>query len=190
MKDSLKMIVVLTLICGVCGFLLAGVRHATAARIEDQIMEYVKGPAVEAVLTGVGNNPVQDRRTIRIGDRDVTVFLGKTNGRIESLAFETTADGFGGEMGVMVGYDLQKDELTGIGITSQKETPGVGARVTQTEFTERFAGKPIDTNFHIAKDGGQIDALTGATISSRAVCTAVRESAEEFPKIRAAALRQ
>jgi electron transport complex protein RnfG len=115
----------------------------------------------------------------------VTVFVGRKDGKVVSFAYETTADGFGGELGVMVGYDVAKDELTGIGITSQKETPGVGARVTQEEFTSRFAGKAIDTRFRVAQDGGDIDALTGATISSRAVCAAVAESAEESAEIKA-----
>lgn len=190
MSESGKMILVLAVICGACGFLLAGVKRVTEDRIEEQIMRYVKGPAVQEVLGGATNNPLEDRRQVTVGGAPVTVFIGKTDGAISSLAYETTAEGFGGELGVMVGYGVTKDDLVGVGITSHKETPGVGARVTQDEFTGRFVGKPLGTNFAVTKDGGAIDALTGATISSRAVCAAVRESVKEFPEIKAQVLKQ
>ncbi len=182
--ESAKMILVMAAICGVCGFLLAGVKHATADRIEDQVMRYVKGPAVRKVLASATNNPVQDRRLVKLGDDQVTVFIGRQGGEIASLAYETTAEGFGGQMGVMVGYDVKTDRLLGIGITSHRETPGIGARVTQDAFTDGFAGRPIDSNFHVKKDAGDIDAVTGATISSRAACAAVRENVKRYAEIK------
>jgi len=184
MNETTKMILVLTVICAACGFLLAGVRFATEERIEDQIMRYVKGPAVKRVLSAATNDPVEDRRQIDLDGKPVTVFIGRTGGKVASMAYETTANGFGGEMGVVVGYDIEKNCLTGIGITSHKETPGVGSRVTQESFSERFAGKPLDAAFSITKDGGAIDGVTGATISSRAVCRAVEQSVGEYAKIK------
>lgn len=183
--ESTKMILILTIICGACGFLLAGVKHATEDRIEDQIMHYVKGPAVKNVLAAATNDPVQDRRQIQVDDTPLTVFIGKKEGETVYLAYETTADGFGGEMGVMVGYDIQNDRLAGIGITSHKETPGVGSRVTQGDFTDRFVGKLLSARFQVKSDGGEIDAVTGATISSKAACAAVSESVRRFPEIKA-----
>jgi len=190
MNESTKMILVLTAICAACGFLLAGVQLATEERIEDQIMKYVKGPAVERVLRAATNDPVQDRKQITLDGKPVTVFIGKTGDEITHLAYETTADGFGGEMGVVVGYDLKKDRLVHIGVTSHKETPGVGSRVAQEHFSARFADKSLDTRFLVKSDGGKIDAVTGATVSSRAVCQAVRESIAKYRKIKEQLLKQ
>ena len=182
---GVKMMSVLTAICAVCGFLLAGVKHATGDRIEDQTMRYVKGPAVKNVLAAASNDPVQDRQSITLDGAPLTAFLGKKEGALVYLAYETIADGFGGELGVMVGYDLKTDKLLGIAITSHKETPGVGSRVTQDDFTDRFIGKSLSTIFRVQKDGGEIDAVTGATISSRAACAAVQQSAQQYAAIKA-----
>ncbi|NOZ20665.1 MAG: RnfABCDGE type electron transport complex subunit G [Planctomycetes bacterium] len=184
MNETTKMILALTLICAACGFLLAAVRRATEGRIEDQIMKYVKGPAVRRVLRSATNDPVRDRNRVTIDGKPVTVFIGRTGGEITGMAYETTVEGFGGEMGVVVGYDLKRHGLTGIGITAHKETPGVGSRVTREEFSDRFAGKALDAEFALKRDGGEIDAVTGATTSSRAVCRAVQKSIAEYPKIK------
>jgi len=182
--ESAKMILVMTIICGICGLLLAGVKQATAERIEDQVMRYVKGPAVLKVLASATNNPVADRRTIELDGAALTVFMGKQGDAVTSVAYETTAQGFGGEIGIMVGYDLRTDRLLGIGVTSHKETPGVGARVTQTTFTDRFVGRMLTTDFRVKQAGGDIDALTGATISSKAACAAVGANAKQYVQVK------
>ena len=183
--ESARMILVLTVICGACGLLLAGAKHATEDRIEDQIMRYVKGPAVKKVLACATNNPVQDRKQVEVGERPMTVFIGRKGDKAAFLAYETTASGFGGEMGVMVGYEIGTDRLLGIGITSHKETPGVGSRVTQDTFTDRFVGKTLAVKFSPKKDGGEIDAVSGATFSSRAACAAVRASVKFYADVKA-----
>ena len=183
--ESVKMILVLTLICSACGLLLAGAQHATEDRIEEQIMRYVKGPAVKKVLGCATNNPVQDRKQVEVGERLMTVFIGRKGDKVEFLAYETAAAGFGGEKGVMVGYEIGSDRLLGIGITSHKETPGVGSRVTQDTFTDRFVGKALAAKFSPKKDGGEIDAVTGATFSSRAACAAVRASVKCYVDVKA-----
>ncbi|MEW6359395.1 MAG: RnfABCDGE type electron transport complex subunit G [Planctomycetota bacterium] len=190
MNETTKMILVLTAICAVCGFLLAGVRRATEERIEDQIMKYVKGPAVKRALRAATNDPLRDRRQVAREGESLTVFIGRDGDEIAHVAYETTAEGFGGEMGVIVGYDLKKDCVSGVGIASHRETPGVGSRVTQEDFSERFAGKPLGASFNVKKDGGEIDGVTGATISSRAVCRAVQQNVAMYPQIKEQALKQ
>ena len=64
----------------------------------------------------------------------------------------------------------------GIGITTLSETPGLGTRITEDIFTQQFHNKSKDTIFKVKKDGGEIDAITGATISSRAVAQAITET--------------
>jgi len=184
MKEYLKMVIALTAIAAVCGFLLATVKKGTEKRIEEQILINVQGPAVNSVLANSTNNLLQDRQDITIDDQKYLVFVGKKEGQIWAFCFESNATGFGGDIGVMVGFDLKNDKLTGIGILSHKETPGLGARVTEETFTNNFRGRAITETFKVKKDNGVIDAVSGATISSRAVCAAVEKSLTIYPKIK------
>jgi len=185
MKEIVKMLVVLTLISGVCGFLLAGVRSATKDRIEEQVLLNVKGPAVKKVLSEATNDLIKDRKEATLGKETSVVFVGKKEGDLWAIAYEVSAKGFGGDIGVMVGFNVADDTLTGIAITTHKETPGVGSRVSEDLFTNGFQGKAITEKFNIRADGGVIDAVTGATISSRGVCEAVRRAIEEYKGVKA-----
>ena len=91
-------------------------------------------------------------------------------------------------MKVMVGYDIERDRLAGIQIITHKETPGIGAKVTERPFTQRFEGRDIGLNFALKNDGGSIDAITGATYSSRGVCEAIRKGVALYPEVKKRAL--
>ena len=80
----------------------------------------------------------------------------------------------------MIGVDLESAGLTGIGVTTMSETPGVGTRVREPAFAAQFAGMPGNSIFKVKKDGGPIDTITGATISSRAVADAVGAAMATF----------
>lgn len=183
-KDYIKMILVLTGIATVCGFLLAAVKGFTAVRIEEQILVNVKGPAVLRVLEPSSNDLIGDRREITIDGQKYVVFVGKKENKPWAIAFENKGGGFGGDIGVMVGLDLEKDRLTGIGILTHQETPGLGARVTEPSFTDLFKDKPITAVFKVKKDNGEIDALSGATNSSRGVCEAVEKTIKLYPALK------
>lgn len=185
MKEIAKMLIVLTLICAVCGFLLAYVRDVTKEDIEVQLLKNVKGPAVKSVLEGAENDLIADRKTVKLGDKEEkVVFIGKKNGKPWAYAFEVTGKGFGGDIGVIVGFEFGDDVVTGVGVTTHKETPGLGARIkSESTFTDQFTKKPLSTTFKVDKDGGDIDAISGATISSRGVCAAVRTAIDERKKI-------
>jgi electron transport complex protein RnfG len=73
-----------------------------------------------------------------------------------------------------------------VAVTSHSETPGMGARAeTDTDFTGQFKGLPVkDEPFKVRQDGGTIDALSGATLTSRAVCLATTEAAEIYEQIK------
>ena len=101
------------------------------------------------------------------------VFFGKKDGTPWAIAFETIGTGYKGKIGVMVGFDLKRNIISGIGILTHQETPGLGARVSETAFTDNFKGKAVTETFKVKQDDGIIDAVSGATISSRAVCSAV-----------------
>lgn len=184
MMQYVKMIVVLTGIATVCGFLLSAVKEFTAVRIEEQILVNVKLPAVRTVLESSTNDLVQDRQTIKIDEQEYVVFIGKKEGKPWAIAFENKGPGFGGDIGVMVGFDLQKDVLTGIGILTHQETPGMGARITETAFTDQFKNKSITAVYKVKKENGEVDAISGATNSSKGVCTAVQKCIALYPALK------
>ena len=179
------MIVSLTLICGVCGFLLAGVNSMTKVRIEEQILKYVQMPAVESVLATSENDLLSDRTKVTVEDNEVTVFTGKKGGETWAIAYEKIVDGAQGKLGVIVGVDVSTDVLTGIGITTCSETPGIGTRIKEETFKNLFKGRSVNDNMGLKKDSGVIDAITGATMSSQAACNAVQEGISLYQKIKA-----
>ena len=95
-------------------------------------------------------------------------------------AFLAVGKGYGGDIKILVGLE---DETTikGITIIKEEETPGLGSRIAESSFASKFAGLNIG-DVTLKQDDGQIDAITGATISSRAVVDAVRATVMEKVK--------
>lgn len=190
MKEIVQMIVVLSLICAICAMALSGFRSATAERVENQVLSNVQGPKVKLVLEGSENDLIADRKKVTIDGQELLLFVGKKDGKPWSIAYETIGGGFGGDIGVMVGYDLDTNALTGIQIISNKETPGIGSKIIENQFTGQFKDLEIGTVFKTKADGGAVDAVSGATYSSRGVCEAIRNSVAIYDKVKAAALEQ
>ncbi len=183
------MIVSLTLICGICGFLLAGVNSMTKVRIEEQILKYVQMPAVENVLASSENDLLSERKKVTVDDNEVMVFIGKKSGKIWAIAYEEIVDGLQGKLGVMIGVNIDTDALTGIGITICSETPGIGTLVKEDNFKNLFKEKSVKENMKLKKDNGTIDAITGATLSSQATCNAVQKGVSQYQKIKAEVIK-
>ncbi len=97
-------------------------------------------------------------------------------GDITGYAFVAEGNGYGGAISILVG--INKDFIIQkISVLSNTETPGLGSRVAEDFFTDQFKGL-TQQDIRLSKDGGKIDAITGATISSTAVTEAVRQSLE------------
>lgn len=97
------------------------------------------------------------------------------NDNLIGTAIETLTDkGFGGEVRLMVGL-LPDLTINKISVLAQSETPGLGAKMGD-EFKDQFAGKKVESELKVVKDGGDVDAITAATISSRAFCDAVNRA--------------
>ncbi|UCF91323.1 MAG: RnfABCDGE type electron transport complex subunit G [Desulfobacterales bacterium] len=185
MREMIKMVVVLTILSCVSGGLLAAVRSGTQERIENQVLEYVKGPAVREILQGVSNDPITDRFKLKIGDAEESFFVGVYDGAPKVVAFETAGKGYGGDVGLMVGVDVKEDKLVGVGVTTHSETPGMGARAkTDPGFVAQFKGLALTQPFKVNQDGGSINALSGATITSRAVCAAATEAEKLYNELK------
>ena len=160
----LRLAVTLLIIAGVMAAALAGVNSVTAPIIEKLTYEKTQN-AVKLVLTGGG-----DEVEFPAVDLVSKVYKGE-NG----YAVEVTPSGFDNTITMMVGVD-NDGAVTGISIIDHSETAGLGAVAAATTaageaFRAQFKG--LAGEVAVTKDGGQVDAITSATITSRAVCAGV-----------------
>ncbi|MDR0368032.1 MAG: RnfABCDGE type electron transport complex subunit G [Bacteroidales bacterium] len=113
------------------------------------------------------------------------IYDGYKDGKWIGTAVETFTDkGFSGRVKLMVGF-LPDGSIHKIEVLEHKETPGLGDKmeVGKSTFPEQFLGKnPADYKLSVTKDGGDVDAITAATISSRAYCDAVQTAYDVFVK--------
>ena len=185
MFELIKMVVVLTVLSLASGGLLAFLQDNTKDRIENQVLEYVKGPAVRSIFEGASNDPIKDRFTIKDGEIERTFFVGVLDGGNKAVALETFGKGYGGDMGLMVGIDVEANEIVGANVTTHAETPGMGAKAkSDPNFVAQFEGLPIDKPIKVTQDGGSINSISGATITSRAVSNAATDAQEIFKKLK------
>lgn len=109
--------------------------------------------------------------------------LAVLNGQ-DGVAIETSVDGFGGPFRVMVGFDADGNIL-GYEVLEHQETPGLGSHIEHwfkhaDKPNQNIIGRKADGKFAVSKDGGEIDAITAATISSRAFLKAINQAYAEF----------
>jgi electron transport complex protein RnfG len=191
MREMIKMVVVLTVLSAVSGGLLAYLRTATAAQIERQELEFVKGPAIRQILAGASNDPVNDRFKIEVDGKAESFFVGVFDGKPNTVVFETEGSGFADAFGLMVAVNVESDQLVGVAVTTHKETPGLGARAKEDpSFAAQFKGLPVDKPIKVSQDGGTISALSGATITSRGVCAAATDALGRYRELKPRILEQ
>ena len=170
MREMIKMVVVLTILAAFSGGLLAAIKDGTAEDIEKQKLTFVKGPAILQILNEASNDPISDRFKLTADGKEESFFVGIVDGKPRAVAFEAFGKGYGGDLGVMVGVNVETDKIIGIGVTTHQETPGIGARAKTDEgFQAQFAGMAFTGDFKVKPDGGQVDALSGATLTTRGV---------------------
>lgn len=164
----LRLTVTLFLIAAVTAALLGAVDHITAVRIAEQKAQKVQA-AISAVLPGQTG---QAETVEQFSDETGTVMAVYRLG--QGYAVEVKPQGFGGEIDLMVG--VLDGKVAGVRIISHSETSGLGANAAaSTSVGENFRGQFVGMSgtLAVAKDGGAVEALTGATITSRAVTSGV-----------------
>jgi electron transport complex protein RnfG len=186
MREMIKMVIVLTLLATFSGSLLAAIHSKTKDRITNQILKFVKGPAIRKIFKEASNDPIVDRFDIKDGDETRSFFVGVFEGEPRAVAFETFGKGgYGGEVGLMVGIDVKEDKLVGVGVTTHAETPGMGAKAeTDPSFVAQFEDLSLEDPFKVTQDGGTINAISGATLTSRAVSLAATEASGIYQKLK------
>jgi len=182
MREIIKLIAVLTTICAISAGLLALVKNVTQ-EARDQARREETLRAIRAVLpAGYDNEP--DMTTVSITDQTGqtrTIYLGFNNNRLTGYAFETSdPKGYGGKISLMLGL-TPDGTVVGIEITDQKETPGLGTKISDPEFRAEFQGKSLTSvEWKVQKDGGPFSQFAGATISPRSVVNAVNRGLHFF----------
>ena len=185
MREMIKMVIVLTILSTVSGGLLAYVKTGTKERIDNQVLQLVKGPAIRSILEGASNDPIADRFSLADGEQEVDVFVGKFDGQPKTVVLEGFGKGYGGDIGLMVAVDVTQDQIYGVEVTTHSETAGLGSRVKDDPaFPQQFKGQPVDQPVQLTGDGGSINALSGATISSRAVAAAATEATQIYQRLK------
>jgi electron transport complex protein RnfG len=143
---------------------------------------------MKAVLSGYDNDPIKERIKLVMGKdeegnpTEMVVFPAKKGGETLAIAYSASAKGYHDLIEVMVGVGPD-GKLTGISIMSHTETPGLGARIVEPEFTDQFEGLDLDTT-KLSAEGGSVDTLSGATFSTTGVIAAVSAALEQFPQIK------
>jgi len=185
MGEMIKMVVVLTFLSSLSGGLLAYVKENTAQRIEDQVLQFVKGPTLKSLFKDAENDPLSDRFTIERDKESMTFFVAKLDGKTQTVAFEAFGKGYGGDVGLMVAVDVATDKIYGVGVTTHSETAGLGSMAKDDpSFAVQFAGQPLLEPIQVTGDGGKINALSGATITSRAVCVAATQAGDMYKSLK------
>ena len=146
MKKILGLVLSLTIISGVCAAVLA----------------YVDSITKEPIKATAEKNREAAKQAVLCGEEGYT-------------AEGTCKDGYGGDITLMVGFKKDKKTVISYKVLAASETPGLGMKLKTPEFADQFKGKN-GTSLKVRKDGGEIEAITSATITSRAVCRAIADA--------------
>ncbi len=160
------------------------------------VYELTKGPiaaaklakkirSIDEVVVEYDNNPVDDMYKIPIENSEdsLEVYPAKKGEKVMASAIRTySPKGYGGNVWLMVGL-LPNGNIQNVAVLEHKETPGLGTKMDNDEFKNQFIGKnPASLNLKVIKDGGDIDALSGATITSRAFGQAIQLAFDTYTK--------
>lgn len=159
------------------------------------VYEFTKGPielsnlnkkvnAIRQVVPEFNNNPYNEMFRLPTGEGDsLDIFPAMKDSMIVGFAVNTyTQDGFSGNINLMAGFKPD-GSIINITVLEHKETPGLGTKMAEPPFKDQFIGKnPSEFRLVVRKDGGPVDAITAATISSRAFCDAVQRAYNTLQK--------
>ncbi len=166
----------------VSGLILGGVYELTSSAKEAAELAR-KTEALRRVLPVFDNDPVTEAFTRKVAGEAVTFYPARKAGRLVGLAVESVSHkGFAGDIRLLVGF-RQDGTITDVVVLSHQETPGLGDKIdpAKSPFSRQFRGRnPARFRLRVKQDGGDVDGITAATISSRAFCDGVRKAYQAF----------
>lgn len=182
-KEStlINMIISLALVTGISGACLGLVYSFTEGPIAVAKQEKFES-ALKKVLPKFDR--IEDVNVTLDDNVELTANKAFKNDKLVGIAVSTfTMQGFSGRIDLMVGF-LPNGNLYKVSVLKHKETPGLGTKMDDLGFYTQFENKhPKEFNWLVKKDGGDVDAITAATITSRAYCDGLQTAFEAFEKI-------
>lgn len=178
-----NMVLSLTLISLGAAACLGFVYELTKEPIEFSILNK-KMAAIREVVPEFDNNPNDEMFRLATGEGDsLDIYPARKNNEIVGYAVNTYSNnGFSGFINLMAGF-RSDGTVFNISVLEQKETPGLGTKMTEPQFKNQFVDKnPGNFILKVKKDGGEVDAITAATISSRAFCDALQRAYNTIQK--------
>jgi electron transport complex protein RnfG len=184
-KDSTfsNMLLTLFVVTFLSSAALGFVYELTKAPIENALL-YKKTLAFNIVLPEFDNEPVNDMYNVTVENDTFKLYPGKKAGEIVGVAIETTSEGYGGEIRIIVGF-LPDGSINEVAVLEHKETAGLGDKIikSKSDWSVQFEGKnPKEFKLSVTKDGGDVDAITASTITSRAYCDALQKAYDALIK--------
>jgi len=180
-----NMLFALVLITLVASASLGGIYQLTKEPIAAAKLEK-KNNAIKQVIPEFDNSPTSDVYKEAVNGDTLYFYPGKKGGELVGTAVETFSMlGFSGEIKIMVGF-LPDGTINDVAVLEHEETPGLGDKMERkkSEWSLQFQGKnPEDFSLMVKKDGGDVDAITASTISSRAFCDALSRAYEKYMSI-------
>ncbi len=180
-KNMTLTLFVVTLLSSAC---LGFVYSFTKGPIDDAQTAKIN-VALSKVLPEFDNQPSTEKFTREVDGGILTFYPATKGGVAVGTAIQTfSKNGFSGQVDLMVGF-LPDGSINSVEVIAHKETPGLGDKMesTKSDFSVQFKGKnPADFKLMVKKDGGDVDAITASTISSRAFCDAVLRAYNAYMK--------
>ncbi len=177
-----NMFVVLTLIALISAAAL-GFTYGQTKPILDEQARQREIQAVANVVPEFDNNPTEES-LVPDDFPDIEIYPATRSGSRVGTAVRTySSNAYGGDLEIMVGFN-QDGEITGSTVLEHAETPGLGAKLTEDSFQEQFLNRrPQSEALAVTQDGGEIDSITAATISSRAFVEAINRAWEAVESV-------
>lgn len=180
-QSSFKnMVLCLFVICIVCSTLLAVVYAVTAAPIQ-AAAEAKTNAAIAQVVPPFDGSP--EEGSVSVDGADYPYYTVSDASGVAGYAIISSGSGFSGAVQVMVGF-YPDGRIYNTAVLSQAETPGLGAKCVEPEFRDQFKDfDPAVKKLSVTKDGGDVNAITASTITSRAFCDALNGAVKAFNAI-------
>ncbi|MCD4761111.1 FMN-binding protein [bacterium] len=160
----------MVLICGISAAALSLARQSLGPLIEKQSDFYVRGPALERLFDKPASELLDNKINLTVADHTYPIFYLKRDNQISGLAIEAPgAGGYSGDIMIMIGMDLKTNKISGLEIIQHSETPGVGSKVENPGYRKQWRNLSFNEPVALTSQGGGIDAISGATYSSKAV---------------------
>lgn len=164
-------------------FVITSLSSLTLALVYELTKEAIKLGEIKKINEGIAlvvpafdNNPSAERYAKFVDGDSLVFYPAKLGGEVVGTAVQTfTNAGFSGKISLMVGF-LPNGTIKNVVVISHSETPGLGDKIenSKSTFSSQFTMKnPATFKMSVTKDGGDVDAITASTISSKAYCDAM-----------------